>query len=101
MTVDEIIKRYHQWARNNDMDKVSVSNQLEKLEEEIGEVRKAIIDGNKGNIMGELGDVMFANLGLMIKMNVFPIECMFQSLQKIEDRVYHVVDNQLVKESDL
>ena len=101
MKIEEYIKRYQQWYIKNHGDKVSVSNQLDKTQEELNEVKKAIIDGDHDHIIDEFGDLLNTIFGLMIKTNVFPNECLDSSINKIESRVYHLVDNQLVKEADL
>jgi len=71
---------------------------LDKIEEEIAELREAIASGHQDAIKDEMGDVLFAQVNLARHLGVKPEAALRGTNQKFERRFSHV--EQRVVESD-
>ena len=72
---------------------------LDKIEEEIAELREAIAAGDKVEMEHELGDLMFAQVNLARHMGVNPETALRYTNQKFTNRFNYIEDQ--VKTSDL
>ena len=67
-----------------------VSGVLDKIEEEIGELREALEQGNEAHAREELGDLLFAQVNLARHLNADPEQALRQTNAKFERRFRHV-----------
>jgi len=63
---------------------------LDKIEEEIGELREAMAENNQANIQDELGDLMFAMTNLARHVNVKSEMAVRSTNQKFVDRFQYI-----------
>mgnify|MGYP000632396369 CR=1 FL=1 len=63
---------------------------LDKIEEEIGELREAMLENDHAHIQDELGDVMFAMVNLARHLNVKPEMAIRSTNEKFERRFKYV-----------
>ncbi len=63
---------------------------LDKIEEEIGELREAMLENDHAHIQDELGDVMFAMVNLARHVNVKPEMAIRSTNEKFERRFKYV-----------
>lgn len=68
---------------------------LDKIEEEIAELREAIQLGNQAHVADEMGDVLFAQVNLARHLGVNPEDAVRGTNQKFERRFGFVEDNVL------
>jgi ATP diphosphatase len=66
------------------------SQVLDKIEEEIGELREAMLENDHAHIQDELGDVMFAMVNLARHVNVKPEMAIRSTNEKFERRFKYV-----------
>lgn len=74
------------------------SQVLDKLTEEIGEIRAEIKSGDKEALSEEIGDLLFATASLARKLDIDPERSLVRALAKFRDRF--ALLEQKVKESD-
>ncbi len=65
---------------------------LDKIEEEIGELREAVEQGQQADILDEMGDLLFALVNLARHLKVNPDSALRSTNQKFERRFNHVED---------
>ncbi|MFT6352975.1 MAG: ATP diphosphatase [Neptuniibacter pectenicola] len=65
---------------------------LDKIEEELAELREAIQSGNQASVADEMGDVIFAQVNLARHLGVHPEEAVRGTNQKFERRFGFVED---------
>lgn len=65
---------------------------LDKIEEEIAELREAIVAGDKLEMEHELGDLMFAQVNLARHMGINPESALRYTNQKFTNRFAHIED---------
>ncbi len=70
---------------------------MDKLEEEIGEVKEAIAGGNKDEIEEEFGDVLFTAVSLARKLGIDAEESLTHATEKFIRR-FSVLENEVIKE---
>jgi tetrapyrrole methylase family protein/MazG family protein len=80
--IEKVTKVGFQWK--------DLEGPLEKLEEELGELKAEIRAGDRAKIEGELGDLLFslANVSYLMKLN--PEDALRSTLRKFERRFKHV-----------
>jgi MazG family protein len=59
---------------------------LDKLREEMGEIEGAVGRGNREELIGEIGDLLFAAASLSRKLDIDPEQALRQALHKFRDR---------------
>lgn len=59
---------------------------LHKLEEEIGEIRQAVAQGDRGEIQGEIGDLFFMAVNLSRFLEIHPEDALESSMGKFSRR---------------
>ncbi|HOP07463.1 MAG TPA: nucleoside triphosphate pyrophosphohydrolase [candidate division Zixibacteria bacterium] len=59
---------------------------IEKLEEEIGEIKQAIKNEDRQGIAEEIGDLLFATSSLARKLDIDPEQALRQALEKFRER---------------
>ncbi len=59
---------------------------LHKLEEEIGEIREAVARGDRGEILGEIGDLFFMAVNLSRFLEIHPEDALESSMGKFSRR---------------
>jgi tetrapyrrole methylase family protein/MazG family protein len=59
---------------------------LEKLDEEIGELREAVISGDRDNIREEVGDILFTAVNLARILDIDPDNSLARACSKFRDR---------------
>lgn len=68
------------------------SQLLEKLEEEIGEIRKALESGDEEEIAGEIGDLIFMAVNLARFLEIHPADALELSITKFSNRFQSMKD---------
>ena len=69
-----------------------VSGPLEKVEEELGELRQAITSGDRAALEHELGDLLFAAVNVSRHLDVDPELALRAATERFLDRFAHVRD---------
>ena len=63
---------------------------LDKLEEELGEIREALSAGDRDHAATEVGDLLFATVNLARTLGVDPEACLRGTNQRFESRFRHM-----------
>ena len=74
------------WAREADV--------LDKIEEEVGELRRAVETEGRGRMEDEMGDLLFAIANLARKLGIEPESALRQANEKFTER-FRAVEEQL------
>lgn len=82
-------------------DWVEIHGVIDKVEEEIGELRDEIMAGEEIKAKEELGDLFFALVNLSRHLGVNPELCLNQASNKFEKRFRYVEDNCNLEEATL
>lgn len=78
--------RLQEKAASTGFDWDNVEDIWAKIDEEIGEVRKAADDGNKNELEEEIGDLIFSAVNLSRFMGVNPEDALRRTIKKFETR---------------
>lgn len=73
------------------------SQLLEKLEEEVSEVREAIASGDRGEITEEIGDLLFMAVNLSRFLDIHPEDALESSMSKFSRR-FRTMEEMVAKE---
>ncbi|MGH1472297.1 MAG: nucleoside triphosphate pyrophosphohydrolase [Cellvibrionaceae bacterium] len=79
-------------------DWVEVGDVLEKLEEEISELKEALEAGNPKEIEDEMGDTLFSVVNLSRHLNIEPEKCLRQANDKFERR-FNDIEKSLLQQN--
>ncbi len=74
---------------------------LNKLEEELGEMKAAYEKNDRGNLKEEIGDVVFTLVNIARKLDIDIVDAVMKTNNKFEDRFRYVEDNCNLGESTL
>ncbi len=85
---DEQLK--HQWQQLKQKDKAETTPVLDKIEEEIGELREALANGDHAHAQAEMGDVLFACVNLARHIDVDAETALRQTNEKFIRRFDYV-----------
>lgn len=76
-------------------------SQIEKLLEEVDEVKAEVLSGNRGNLKVEIGDCYVVLVQLAAMWNLTVEQCAEAAWHKIKDRTGMMIQGKFVKQSDL
>ena len=74
---------------------------LNKLEEELGEMKAAYEKNDRENLKEEIGDVVFTLVNIARKLDIDIVDAVMKTNNKFEDRFRYVEDNCDLGESTL
>ena len=89
-------RRVQEKAANVGFDWKKISPVMDKIDEEINELKKAISENDINNIINEMGDVLFSIVNLSRFLNINPENSLRISILKFEKR-FSLVEDELKK----
>jgi MazG family protein len=81
------------YAKKLGFDWPEISGVLEKLDEEVAELKDSIVSGDKSKIEAELGDVIFSILNLARFLDISPEKALASTLAKFEKRFLKIEEH--------
>ncbi|MGI1677366.1 MAG: nucleoside triphosphate pyrophosphohydrolase [Cellvibrionaceae bacterium] len=78
-------------------DWADVSEVIDKLEEEIAELKEALVTGNANEIEDEMGDTLFSAINLSRHLKIEPEKCLRNANNKFEHR-FNYIEKTLAKQ---
>jgi ATP diphosphatase len=83
------------------LDWPSLSKVMDKLQEELGELKKAVAENHRSAIADELGDVLFSVVNIARHLDCEPESSLRQANAKFANRFRHVVEQAKTENIDL
>lgn len=87
-----------QWFVNRGLDKRDGSGQLEKLQEEVDELKQAYIEVNRQEEIDAVGDILVVLIGYCLQRGLDIEECLSVAYNVIKNRTGKVVNGVFVKD---
>ena len=87
-----------QWFVDRGLDKRDGSGQLEKLQEEVDELKQAYIEANRDEEKDAVGDTLVSLMGYCLQRELDIEECLSIAYNNIKNRTGKVVDGVFVKD---
>lgn len=87
-----------QWFVDRDLDKRDGSGQLEKLQEEVNELKQAYIEVNRDEEIDAVGDILVVLIGYCLQRGLDIEECLSVAYNVIKNRTGKVVNGVFVKD---
>jgi NTP pyrophosphatase (non-canonical NTP hydrolase) len=102
MILEQQINTVRQWGHENELySKCTIKNQVDKIYEEVGELKDSLIENDRDHSLTELGQVIHVIIGLSEMLGTTIQECLYLAIEQNKNRIYHVVDGELVREDKL
>lgn len=87
-----------QWFVDRGLDKRDGSGQLEKLQEEVDELKQAYIEVNRAEEIDAVGDILVVLIGYCLQRGLDIEECLSVAYNVIKNRTGQVVNGVFVKD---
>lgn len=99
--MEKLVKLIGKWVEDRNLHTADPRKQINKLQEEVNELKEGVLSDNEAEIIDGIGDVTVVLICLSKQLGLEYKDCVLSAYNEIKDRKGKLINGIFVKEEDL